>query len=163
MKHLNLGIGEKSIDTPSLYLEKNIMMWNNHTMIQLSNISYISAESIPALPLPIFAILALLVGLTFLAIEGMALVGILILIGAGWYLYFWYEQSQKRSNGAILNIRMNSGHVFNFEFTDKAFLQTVATRLRLILMDGGVSGKVEISIKDCVIRDSQVLTGANIR
>ena len=163
MKQLNLGIGEKSIDTPSLFLEKNIMMWNNHTMIQLSNISYISAEGIPSLPFPIFSILFLFLGLCFLVIPKMGCIGILLLIATGWYLYFWYEESKKRQNGAILNIRMNSGHVFNFEFSDKAFLQTVATRLKLILMDGGVSGKVEISIKDCVIKDSNVLTGANIK
>lgn len=41
--------GEKFIETPSLLIKKNIMTWDN-TLIQLSNISYISLLQILSQP-----------------------------------------------------------------------------------------------------------------
>lgn len=158
-----MAAGSSYINTPVIFLEKNMMMWDNHTMIQLSNISYLSAEKLPAAIFPIWTLLAIFAGLMLLMLsEEMALIGMMLWVVSGLVLYAWYKDAQKRENGAILHIKMNSGTTLNFEFESKEFLWYVAEKLQSILINGGTSEKVEINIVNSVIRDSSVLTGTNI-
>lgn len=163
VNNANMGIGSNFIHTPSLFLEKNIMTWNNHTMIQLSNISYISAEKLPILQFPFMAAVLILGGLIMLMQGGaLALSGLLMGGLGGVWVYFWYKENERRRNGAILNIKMNSGSELNFEFASEKFLWEVAKRLQAIMINGGTSEKVEINITNSVIRDSNVLSGAHL-
>lgn len=166
MKNLtnaNLGIGNNYIHTPTIFLEKNLMIWNNHTMIQLSNISYLSAEKLAVMPFPFFAAILVLVGFMMLTSgESLVFAGLLLCgIGGAW-LYLWYKENERRKNGAILQIKMNSGTELNFEFANKEFLWVVAEKLQNIMINGGVTEKVEINITNSTIRDSNVLTGLAI-
>lgn len=147
--------GQKFIETPSLVIKKNIMTWEN-TMIQLSNISYISATDIPMASLPILAVLAIPVGLILLK-ESLLLAIALIAAGTMW-LYFWYTANEKRRQGAVLTIRMNSGHNLYFTFENKKFLLKVLDVLENIIISGGVSSPVSINIKGCTINDSKLFT-----
>ena len=52
MKQKQFTLGETNIEPPSLLTKKNIMTWNN-TMIQLSNVSLISAADIDLAPFPL--------------------------------------------------------------------------------------------------------------
>lgn len=155
--------GNSYIKTPAIFIEKNMMMWNNHTMIQLSNISYLSAEKLPAAIFPAWTLLAIFAGLILMMFGAeMLLLGLLLWGVSGLALYAWYQDAQKRENGAILHIKMNSGSVLNFEFESKEFLWYVAEKLQNIMINGGSNEKVEINIVNSVIRDSSVLTGTNI-
>lgn len=158
MKPNQFNLGEKYIETPSMMIKKNIMTWGN-TMIQLSNISYISAENIETTAFPLLAALLAIVGLLLMG-EAFLLGFILIAAGAIW-IYYWYKENEKRKQGAILTIRMNSGHNLYFTFTNKQFLLKVLGVLERIIIDGNVSGPVSIDIKGCTITGSQLFTGIN--
>ena len=79
--------GEKSIETPYLLIKKNIMTWND-TIIQLSNISYISAANLDTLRFPSLALCLILGGIVLLKESFFAAI-ILVGIGGGW-IYKWY-------------------------------------------------------------------------
>lgn len=159
-KQFNLGekMGEKYIETPSLLIKNNIMTWDN-TMIQLSNISYISAADIALIRFPGWLVAAFFAGL-FLLGKQVLLATLLITAGAVG-LYFWYKENEKRRQGAILTIRMNSGHNLYFTFKEKEFLMRVIRVLEGIIVNGGVNSPVSINIKGCTITNSNVLTDIN--
>lgn len=155
MKQEQIRLGEKTIETPTLLIKKNIMAWDD-TMIQLSNISYVSASDVAKLGFPIWAAVLIFVGLvlmgqsTFLAIA-------LVVIGGLW-IYYWYQENEKRKNCAILTIRMNSGNNLYFAFSDKDFLMEVMNVLADIIING-TDRQVSINIEDCEISgNAHVLT-----
>lgn len=163
ISNANLGIGNKYINTPSILIEKNMMMWDKHTMIQLSNISYLSAEKLQPAAFPIGAVLMIFLGFILLAVQAeLVLLNLVIWTLSGLYIYLWYKETQRREKGAILHIKMNSGNNLNFEFEDKEFLWCVAETIQNIMINGGASEQVEINIVNSVIRDSSVLTGTSI-
>lgn len=160
MKQNQFRLGEKVIETPSLLIKKNIMTWDN-TMIQMSNISYISAADIATIRFPILAALLILVGL-FLFESSAFLAFVLLAIGGVW-LYFWYNENEKRKQGAILTIRMNSGHNLYFTFENKQFLLQVLRVMEGIITDGNDGSQVSINITDCTISDNaRILDNLNI-
>lgn len=77
MKQNQFTFSEKNIETPYLFIKKNIMTWNN-TMIQLSNISLLTAADINLLPFPFLAVLLVLGG--FVLFES----------SVAWPFYFLY-------------------------------------------------------------------------
>ena len=151
--------GEKFIETPSLLIKKNIMTWDN-TLIQLSNISYISAADIEPAKFPIWAGLVILGGLWLFGKS--AFLALLLLAAGAAGLYFWYQENEKRRQGAILTIRMNSGHNLYFTFEEKKFLLQVVHVLESIIINGGANAPVDINIKDCTITNSRILTDVNL-
>ena len=88
MKKEQMKMGEKTIETPTLLIKKNIMAWDD-TMIQLSNISYVSASDIVSLKFPIWAPLLVLAGISLLGIS--VIPGIVFIIAGGIWLYYWYQ------------------------------------------------------------------------
>lgn len=90
MKQKQFTLGEKNIETPSLLIKKNIMTWNN-TMIQLSNVSLISAADIDLAPFPLLAVLIILGGLMLFS-ASVALAFLLLILGGIW-IYFWYFEN----------------------------------------------------------------------
>lgn len=145
MKNEKLGFGEDTIETPSVYIRKNIMIWDNN-MIQLSNISCISASGVNDLPFPVWAAIVMLVGLVMFAMS--PFVAIVLIAVGGFFAFQWYSKNEKRKEEAILTIRMNSGSNFFFLFNDKNFLHKVLNVLENIIVNGNVSGSIEINIKD---------------
>lgn len=88
MKKEQMKMGEKTIETPTLLIKKNIMAWDD-TMIQLSNISYVSASDIASLKFPIWAPLLVLAGISLLGIS--VIPGVVFIIAGGIWLYYWYQ------------------------------------------------------------------------
>ena len=153
------NLGEKIIETPSLFIQHNLMMWDS-TMIQLSNISYISATDIALTPFPVVAALLILAGL-FLFKATVVGALLLIVIGGAW-IFYWYQENEKRRQGAILTIRMNSGNNLLFTFQNKAFLMKVLKVLENIIVDG-CDSQVSVNISNCTITgNARVLEGANL-
>lgn len=158
MKQTQFGLGEKFIETPSLIIKQNIMTWDN-TIIQLSNISYISASNLETITFPFWSALLILGG--FLIFGEMALLALaLIAVGAVW-IYSWYTENEKRKKGAILTIRMNSGHNLYFTFENKDFLLKVLDVLEHIIINGSTSSPISINIKDCKIQNSKLFSEIN--
>lgn len=159
MKNEKFGFGEDTIETPSVYIRKNIMIWDNN-MIQLSNISCISASGVDDLPFPVWAAIVMLVGLVMFAMS--PFVAIVMIAVGGFFAFQWYSKNEKRKEEAILTIRMNSGSNFFFLFNDKNFLHKVLNVLENIIVNGNVSGSIEINIKDSNIVNSHILNDAAI-
>ena len=161
VKDRQLGLGEKSISTEFLYIKQNIMTWDN-TIIQLSNVSFVSADKREPLKLPMAALGLFLLGFVFFKYSvGLAL--ILLAIGGVWG-YLWYSENQRRAEGAVLTIRMNSGHTLYFDFETKEFLNTVVDVLEHIIIDGCTGAQnIEISIKNSKISgNASVLSNLNV-
>ncbi len=153
------SLGEKVIDTPSLRIRKNIMMWED-TMIQLSNVSYVSASNIATTVFPVWAALMILAGL--LVISESVLVALVLIGLGGLWIYLWYQGNVQRKQGAILTIRMNSGHTLQFTFNNKAFLLEVLKVLENIIVDG-TDSQVSINISNSTISgNARVLENANL-
>lgn len=159
MQENRFSLAEKTIETPSLVIKKNIMTWDN-TMIQLSNVSLISAANIDRSPFPLLAVLAILVGL--MLFDTSALLALILIAVGGVWIYFWYQENEKRKKGAILTIRMNSGHNLYFKFNDRSFLLKVVNVLEQIITDGNTS-QVSINVSDCQISgDARFLNNLHI-
>lgn len=135
------------------------MTWDN-TVIQLSNISYISASDIPLAKFPIWAGLAIFIGFWLLGKSTFLALLLIAVSAAG--LYFWYKANEKRRQGAILTIRMNSGHNLYFTFEEKKFLLRVVHVLENIIINGGANAPVDINIKGCMINNSRIETAVNV-
>ncbi len=159
MKTEKFNFGEKTIETPSLMIKQNIMTWEN-TLIQLSNISYISAANQATIPFPVGAVLLLFAGMCLL--QASVFFSLLMMAGGGIWMYLWYQQNEKRKKGAILTIRMNSGHNLYFTFEEKSFLFKVLNVLERIIIDGGTSSPITINIKDNTITNSRILTNNKV-
>ncbi len=155
MKKEQMKMGEKTIETPTLLIKKNIMAWDD-TMIQLSNISYVSASDVASLKFPIWAPLLVLAGISLLGIS--VIPGIVFIIAGGIWLYYWYQENEKRKKCSILTIRMNSGNNLYFKFNNKTFLKRV-THVLANIFNNGTERQVSINIQDCTITgNAQVLT-----
>lgn len=155
MKKEQMKMGEKTIEPPTLLIKKNIMAWDD-TMIQLPNISYVSASDIASLKFPIWAPLLVLAGISLLGIS--VIPGIVFIIAGGIWLYYWYQENEKRKKCSILTIRMNSGNNLYFKFNNKTFLKRVTHVLNNIF-NNGTERQVSINIQDCTITgNAQVLT-----
>lgn len=128
-------------------------------MIQLSNISLLTAADIDLLPFPILAVLLILGG--FALFKSSVALAILLLILSGIWFYFWYIENEMRKEGAILTIRMNSGQNLHFSFEDKVFLLKVVEVLEKIIIDGGNNSQTTIDIKACNIIDSDLFSNIN--
>lgn len=149
------GLGEKTIETPSLLIKKNIMAWDN-TMIQLSNISYVSSSDVASLSFPVLAALLILAGL--LLLKSSAFLAIVLMIAGAAWLFFWYQENERRKTCAILTIRMNSGNNLYFTFSNRAFLTKVMNVLAYIIVNG-TDRQVSINMTNCEISgNAQVLT-----
>lgn len=92
----------KTIDTPFLAVQGNVMTWDN-VMIQISNISLLSAIPITPSEFPFWALIAVIAGLFLFNVSAL-LALVLIAIGAV-EIYSWYTESEKRKQGAILTIQ----------------------------------------------------------
>ena len=125
-------------------------------VLKLSNISYVSASDIASLKFPIWAPLLVLAGISLLGIS--VIPGIVFIIAGGIWLYYWYQENEKRKKCSILTIRMNSGNNLYFKFNNKTFLKRV-THILANIFNNGTERQVSINIQDCTITgNAQVLT-----
>ena len=133
---------EKCIKTDQLNITGNIMTWQG-TMIQLSNVSYITTQSVDATKFPLSGLVCIGVGvIVWLFKVWIALLIILLGVAA---IGAWYVENQKRAQLKILTICMNSGKNLQFIFSDWMFLNRVLAVLEKIIISGGI-GNQNISI-----------------
>lgn len=153
---------EKTIETSKLIVKGNIIYWAK-TMIQISNISYISTVPLEQLGFPKIALL--LFGIAILAFSGRRPgVGVILLLCGATWIFIWYYKNEERKNEAILCIAVNSGNLFRIYIDDKDFLNEVLQVLEQIIAEGSIGQqKVSININDCTITgNAKVLNDLNI-
>lgn len=145
----------KSIETSHLVIKGNLLTWEG-TMLQLSNVSCVSASNLLEEKPPLIPIVTFIIGL--LCLTKQPIVAILVLaFSAGW-IYLWYRKNEVRKQKAFLNITMNSGDRLSFLFDNKGFLFEVLDLLEAIITEGGV-GNQDISID---LHDSHLSGNASL-
>lgn len=140
---------EKSIETSELRIKGNILCWYD-TMIQLSNISYISTSPLELIEFPKYSILMIIAAILLFGIN--ILVSVVLLVCAIVWIYRWFKINETRKYKTVLNICMNSGNNLCILFSSRSFLDDVLKVLEEIIIDGGVGEQnVDINIRDCNI------------
>ena len=154
---------EKTIETSKLIIRGNIIYWAK-TMIQISNISYISTEPLEQLGFP--KIVLLIFGIAILAFsERSPEYGVILLLAGGVWILIWLYQNAERKNEAILCIATNSGYVFRIYVYDKVFLSEILQVLERIIAEDIIGqNKVSININNCTIDgDAKVLNDLKVK
>lgn len=152
------------IETDEIVIKGNIMTWGN-TMIQLSNVSSISAiQESPKFPSG--AIGLVIVGVLFSALfskfELLLLCSIsMVVLGVLMIIMYYMMLSQNKFH---LNVVMNSGSRYDFLVADKAFLNKMLSVLEDIIIRGGVGeNSISINIHDSAIGSFEALNDSFVR
>lgn len=142
---------KKVIDTPELSVKDNLFIWND-TIVQIPNISLISASPMERSPFPGWTVIAIALGIYAFKLSGL-LAGFLIAAGLG-RLYHY----NKRMQEAIMTVQLNSGASLYIKFKDKKFLSRVTTALKYVI-SSGKGAKLTVNMQSCTISgNAQVLS-----
>lgn len=139
----------REINTDTLKIHGNCMEFLD-TIIQLSNISLISTNSIIPTKFPTWCIGAIAVGLIclFLKITLISVIGLGLLALGAWTIYLWYQRVQQEKEIKKLVIATNSGQTFSILFYNGNFLERVIDVLKEIIANPGHLSDVNFNIKD---------------
>lgn len=164
LPQLNAGLDmkqEKTIDTPQLLITGNIMVWKD-SMLQLSNISSVSAVALQPVPFPLWTLLVFLLGLFMFSVK--VILAIAMIIIAVFFIFLWAKNNSDISKQKKLIIRMNSGTVCSFLFNDKKFLDQVFNVLGAIISEAGKEERnIKIDINNSTISgNAKILNDMNV-
>lgn len=153
-----------SIETEAIIIKGNIMTWGN-TMIQLSNVSSISAiQESPKFPSGAigFIVGGVLSATLFSWIEIFVFLGVLMaVLGVLMIVLYYMMISQNKYH---LNVVMNSGSRYDFLVADRAFLNEMLSVLESIIIRGGVGeNSISINIHDSSIGNFEALNDSFVR
>lgn len=135
---------EEEIKTDRLQINGNILRIDQ-TTLQLSNISSISHGLIKVKIPYAFLIIWGVVGLLF--IKLFALIGFILLIGLGIYIYYLYQKTI--NTNSYLYLQLNSGINYTILFEDKEFLEKAKTVIEMSF--NKKNQNIKINIKDQTI------------
>lgn len=151
MKMMNKGIEklfntqeEEEIKTDRLQINGNILRIDQ-TTLQLSNLSSISHGLIKVKIPYAFLIIWGVVGLIFIKLY--ALIGFILLIGLGIYIYYLYQKTI--NTNSYLYLQLNSGINYTILFEDKEFLEKAKTVIEMSF--NKKNQNIKINIKDQTI------------
>ena len=137
---------ELKIGPKKLLIQGNIMAWQDN-MIQLSNISFVSASEVSAMPFPMYSWIVFLSGIILLYFT--LSLGILVLALFAASIACWYMLNEEYRKGLILTILLDSGNSFQLVFQNREFVQEVLKLLAEILADGDIHNRsIVINIED---------------
>lgn len=148
----NSGSNNREINTDSLKIYGNCLEFKN-IVIQLSNVSLVSNNSLITSKFPLWSIGAVLLGLACLFIDVVAIkvFGLLLLCGGGFIIYKWYQQVEREKQHKKLVIVTNSGQTFSILFEKGDFLNKVINALTEIIAHPDHHSDIVINIKDNTI------------
>lgn len=154
------GGKEKTIETENLRIQGHLLQWAD-VVIQISNISLITAADMPLPPFPLWAGVLGLIGILLLETEFAKLVGVLFLLVAGVFIYMWFHKKQESQNHKYLNILLNSGNTYSIVFQNESFLQQVLQIFANIFEEGSQTGtNYYIDLNGCTIDNQSSIVNA---
>lgn len=138
----------REINTDSLKIHGNCMEFLD-TVIQLSNISLISTNSIIPTKFPVWSIAAIIIGIFLLTLKAVPviLLGLVAAAVGVFAIYSWYQQMEREKSIKKLVIATNSGQTFSILFEKGEFLETVIQVLKEIIANPGHLSDVNFNIK----------------
>ena len=135
---------EEEIKTDRLQINGNILRIDQ-TTLQLSNLSSVSHGLIKVKIPYAFLIIWGVVGLIFIKLY--ALIGFILLIGLGIYIYYLYQKTI--NTNSYLYLQLNSGINYTILFEDKEFLEKAKTVIEMSF--NKKNQNIKINIKDQTI------------
>lgn len=135
---------EEEIKTDRLQINGNILRIDQ-TTLQLSNLSSISHGLIKVKIPYAFLIIWGVVGLIFIKLY--ALIGFILLIGLGIYIFYLYQKTI--NTNSYLYLQLNSGINYTILFEDKEFLEKAKTVIEMSF--NKKNQNIKINIKDQTI------------
>ena len=141
---------KKDIKTDYLTVKGNLIGWKD-TIIQISNISMITAGDLDPRPFPKWSLGLLLLGAMFWKFS--SFLGFLLYVAGGAWIYFWYQAVMEDSKKKRMSMQLNSGRVVSIIFYSKEFLDEVIDKLNTILLTPNTSENITINIKDNLFCD----------
>lgn len=128
------GTREKVFSNPILRIKGNAIACEDN-FIHINNITQVWVGELPKPTIPwLWVVLGALVGLTFLSLPLLNLVGIAILVCI--VVYVVTRLNKPKIYG--LNIELNSARMYSFTSRDSQFLHKVYEVLQNIAFDGGL-------------------------
>lgn len=148
----------KKIDTANLRIENNIISVND-IMLQVSNISQVSIESIPKKEFNPIALILLLLGVLGVGqrneeIKVYGVTSIIILI----VYIVWIVVTNLNNNGRYLYIYMNSGNCYYIYCANEVFLKKVIEVLEYCINNHWIQ-EVYIDFDKCLLYNSPTIVG----
>lgn len=137
------------------------MVWKD-SMLQLSNISSVSAVALQPVPFPVWTLLVLLLGIFMFSVK--VVLAIAMIIIAVFFILLWVKNNSDISKKKKLIIRMNSGKVCSFLYNDKKFLDQVFNVLGAIISEAGKEERnIKIDINNSTISgNAKILNDMNV-
>ena len=149
---------EKEVYTNNFKIEKNIICYDE-SLIQISNISQVSIEPVPAKKFHLESILALMMGAyLYMEVDWGKNIGLILAVVAfayiSWYLLFNIASSKK-----YLHLFLNSGQACYFICDDEVFLEHVVKVIKYCMNNRSNNNKVKIDFANCKIYNSPIIAG----
>ena len=143
------GQKEDTIVTNGFHIEGHLLRWED-VVIQISNISMISAQYLSPPTFPFWSAIVVLLGFWLFTVNTL-LALIVLVLGIG-VIAFWYIQYKNVSSEKYLHILLNSGTTFSLVMRDIRFANEVLDVFARIFKDGGKPGvNYYIDLKGCRI------------
>ncbi|OUP74627.1 hypothetical protein B5F08_11920 [Anaeromassilibacillus sp. An172] len=137
---------QNSIETPFLTVKGNLICWQN-TIIQISNISSISKDSMNIKPFPSLSLIVALAGWILISVNSVPVGVCLLAIGIGWFATWLCDVYQKSKLKKLVFV-MNSGEKYTIIFGSLLFLEEVLKILTELLAFKNESSNIVFNIKD---------------
>jgi len=152
---------ERTVQTKQLLVRGHLLQWED-VIIQISNISLITSTNLDPPGFPVWAAIAVLVGLVLL--KPIWYVGLIALAVGGFSIYLWYTKCEEMKSHKYLNILLNSGFTYSVLFSDEAFLDKVMRVFANIFEDGaGPNTNYYIDINNSTISNNASVVKNELR
>lgn len=151
---------EKIINTNNFKIENNTIFFNE-SLLQISNISHISAEPLPRTEFHLWSIAICIFAILGLFQENLIfqIVGAAMLCGGGayiiWYMYYIYNLNVEER---YLYIYLNSGAVYYIYCENLKFLKEVMKVLEYCINNHSTQ-KIRIDFEKCKLYNSPIIVG----
>ena len=154
---------DRFIKTMNLNITGNIMSWQD-CLVQISNVSYITAKGIQQVPFPWITIPAFIIGIMLFKVN--VVIALIVVICSFGGVYTWYKEYEKRKNSIALVLTLNSGDRLVLIFNDRSFLAKVMEVLKKIITDGGIgkNNSISIDLSGCQFKgDATLLNNLGVK
>ena len=153
----------KKVETTDFRLEGYLLKWKD-VMIQVNNVSMITASDLPVPPFPFWSLggpaFGILLGMFGQSIyeDGIVTLGICVgIVSVGFLLYWIYEATSAQEH-KCLNIFMNSGYTYSIVFKNNEFLGEVLSLLeKIFISEIDERTNYYFNIQECKIENGSLV------
>ncbi len=149
----------KKINTSNFKIENNIISFNK-TLLQISNISHVSAEPAPKKKFNYWAIVLMIIGIFFIGIDisrFLKNIGIFFIIAVIVYVVLLIKFNYE-NNDMYLNIFLNSGKVYCIYCHSMEFLEQVMEVIEYCINNHYIQ-EINVDFYRCKLSNAPIIIG----